>query len=428
MNLHAQTQTPGVWGVIPNPAGLDQGFTEMVFLTDTIGYIYGSTTTSGHDMERTNDSGVDFTQLTIQTTLKAPTFGAHMAWPTDQNGYVFADTGHSPANTNFFFRTSNGGTTWVTSVIDPSLQLQNMYFPTPSVGYATGTLTDGSADFVAKTTDFGNSWQKIYSTTNYAFGNVGKLHFIDANNGMFFAQNESTNQVNIAYTTNGGTSFKFVPTGSDSTPNFLHWNVKDSSWLIGLDSVYRSVDSGKHWKSVVPYDTSAGPASIGAFYDDTGFVFRQNEPIVLMTTNGGISWTSSKLPTFGGTDDTVAPPRAASMPSAYTCYLLTFDINKTADVMYKISFTKPGGNTGGVTADGAPEIPFAAMFGNNAITFTMEPAPEARSIQVMDVLGRTCASISLTPNATSGKLGISSLRSGTYFAELGGSVVKFVIP
>ncbi len=429
-NLHAQ-QVPGKWGIVPNPAGLVQGFSDMVFVNDTAGYIYGALSPATNDMQHTIDSGVDFSVLPIQTTLHTPTFGSHMAWPTAQNGCIIADTGIFPNPTAVFsIHTSNGGTSWTTSKIDSSLQIQNLYFPSANVGYGTGTLADGSADFVAKTTDGGNTWSKIYNTTDYAFGNTGKLYFINDNNGMFFAQNNA-NLLLILYTTNGGASFKPVPLQTNSSPNFLHWS-KDSSWLVGADSVYRSIDSGKTWTCVVPCDSSEGAATVGAFYGDTGFVFTGIQPNVFMTTDFGVTWAKSRLPNNGPVSDSVTP-LAASMASPHACYLLAADNFQTSDVLLKIAFAKPADTTGGGGGDAVQEnptvaTPFAAMFGNNAITFTMAPAPEARSIQILDVLGRNCKYISLPSYATNSQMANSELHSGTYFARLGGSVVKFAIP
>ncbi len=433
LSANINAQTPGTWGVVNNPAGLDPRFSDMIFATDSIGYIFGSFSASTNDMQVTTDSGVDFSPITIKPTptLHSPTYGSNMAWPTAQNGYITADTGFAPLNGVFLLSTANGGSSWTASKLESNLKLQNICFPTPSVGYATGTLSDGSADFVAKTTNAGATWDSIYGSTSYSFGTIGKLYFIDENNGMFFAQNED-DQLLIVYTTNGGTSFTFRPVPTTSQPNFLHWN-KDSSWIVGADSVYRSVDSGKEWTCVIP-DTGAGPAAVGAFFGDTGFVFHGIKPVVEMTTNSGVSWTQTRLPNAisSSAADSVAPLEA-SMPSQYECYLLASDNNSTIDVMMKIAFVKPidtsgGGGEGVVQTDVSPAIPFAAIYGSNTITFTMAPAPEARSMQVLDVLGRECASVTIAPNGANSLLETSALRTGTYFAVLSGSVVKFAIP
>jgi hypothetical protein len=428
-NIHAQT--PSVWGVVNNPAGLSSSFSDMMFATDSIGYIFGSFSASSNDMQVTIDSGVDFSPLSLQSNppLRSPSYGSNMAWPTAQNGYITADTGLAPLNGVFLLSTANGGSSWTASKLESNLKLQNICFPTPNVGYATGTLSDGSADFVAKTTNAGATWDSIYASTNYSFGTIGKLNFIDENNGMFFAQNED-NQLLIFFTKNGGTSFTIRPVPTTSEPNFLHWN-KDSSWIVGADSVYRSVDSGQNWTCVIP-DTGGGPAAVGAFFGDTGFVFHGIKPLVEMTTNSGISWTQSRLPNAinGSPADSVIP-LAASMPSQYDCYLLATDNNSTIDVLMKIAFAKPIDTSGGegvVQTEATQAIPFAAVFGGNTITFTMAPASEARSMQVLDVLGRECASLAIAPNGTNSLLATSALRPGTYFAVLSGSVVKFAIP
>ncbi len=312
-----------------------------------------------------------------------------------------------------------------------NLQLGNLYFPTANVGYATGSLSDLSGYFVAKTTDAGVTWDSISASSDYIFGS---MYFIDANNGMFLAQNQNTSEVNVAYTINGGASFTYRSLPTTSTPTFLYWNREDSSWIVGADSVYRSVDSGQHWTCVIANDTStgAGPAAVGAFYGDTGFVFLGVQPTVLMTTDAGISWTSSRLPNnINGTSADSVIPLAASMPDQYDCYLLVYDNNAVADGLMKIAFGVPVAGSGGngvVQTDAIPAIPFAAVYGTDAVTFTMAPAPETRSIQILDVLGRTCATLPVAPSSASGQLATDELRAGTYFAQLGESVVKFVIP
>jgi hypothetical protein len=55
------------------------------------------------------------------------------------------------------------------------------------------------------------------------------------------------------------------------------------------------------------------------------------------------------------------------------------------------------------------------------------PAAEQRTIEVIDLLGRQCASIAVAANATSSHLAMSALQPGSYFARLGTAIVKFNI-
>ena len=70
---------------------------------------------------------------------------------------------------------------------------------------------------------------------------------------------------------------------------------------------------------------------------------------------------------------------------------------------------------------------FSAATQGNAILFTANSADRARTIDVLDVLGRACASITLPSGATTAQLAASVLRAGSYFARLGGVVVKFAV-
>src|ERR1019366_10226880 len=71
----------GVWKSIVTPSGIANGFSQMVFVTDTIGYIYGHTQNLPFDLERTRDSGVDFNLLTWPKAIDT--------FHVDTNGHNF---------------------------------------------------------------------------------------------------------------------------------------------------------------------------------------------------------------------------------------------------------------------------------------------------------------------------------------------------
>src|ERR1700733_2590845 len=79
-NAAAQTDT-GVWQNIITPAGITTGYSQMVFVADSIGYIYGVTQTSQFDLEKTIDSAVDFNLLKIPSPIDT--------FHVDTNGHSF---------------------------------------------------------------------------------------------------------------------------------------------------------------------------------------------------------------------------------------------------------------------------------------------------------------------------------------------------
>jgi hypothetical protein len=429
----------GTWKLIDGPGNFTEQLNAMAWPSADTGFFIGNASTNLH-ITKTIDSGVDFLTSPFPNpidTVHADTNGhafvvynhhtaiqtvADMAWPSNNTGFVVGITssdnyGNTAVPTVLV--TQNAGATWSQYYPADTLeQFGNIYFPSTTVGYASAASPSGT-NYITKTTDGGKTWKNVYQSDTLIFKN---LNFIDPNNGIVYAEGNASNSLHLCYTTNGAT-FKLASIKTDSAAYFLHWS-NDSSWLVGADNVYRSKDSGKTWTTVVPYDVNAEAATVGAFYDDSGFIFRTNAQTFLMTTDYGQTWSSpSRLP---GTDSLT--PLVASMPSPYLAYLLAFDNTQTGNALLKIEFAVPGGVKVGVRENDIHAIPFAAAYESNAISFTMSPTPEARSIQVMDVLGRACTSLALAPNVVSSQLPTNALRPGTYFAKLDGSMVKFMIP
>ncbi len=405
----ARAQTPdSVWHLVNSGVPL---LTNMAWPSNDTGFLLGGTS----DFRQTTDGGESFT--THSNLPSILTSVSEMSWPSAKTGYI-AGTVY-PAKP-VVLKSVDAGNTWIEQYpVDTTISLSHIDFPAVKVGYASGLLADGSKNYILNSTDSGKTWQSVYESDNLSFG---KLSFINAKNGIVFAQGASDH---IAYTTNGGITFGIVPIGSDSALNFLHWNA-DGSWLAGSDSVYRSTDSGKSWVSVIPYSTVGGPAYVGAFHDSLGFVFRENAPVVLFTRDYGVTWKSDTLPRVG--QDSVQALQA-SMPSDSVAYLLAVDPSTTTNVLMKIKIPRPTPSGGGGVVAMAPSnnTQFSAVAAGNSILFTANSADRSRTIDVMDILGRACTSVTLPPGATTSQLRLGALQPGSYFARLGSAIVKFAV-
>lgn len=410
----------------------------MKWSSNDTGFFFGSDLS----LTRTLDSGTDFSVLsfpkpvdTILVDTGGPAFKVYshdhaialvggMAWPDQNTGFVAgmtnSDSFHAARIT--VLKTTDAGQTWAqfypSDTVSVITQGVNgiIDFPKAKVGFISQQLSDGSEFFLSKTSDSAHTWTHIFQSDSLSFGN---LDFINANAGLFIAHGVS---YHLGYTING-TDFKIIPLpASDSLPSFVHWNG-DGSWIVGIDSVYRSVDSGKHWVSVIPYDPYALAATVATFHDSVGFVFRANAPVVLHTTDYGATWKSDRLPKVGS--DTVLP-KAASMPTSTEAYLLG-QLQQTTNVLLKIAFPPAPQQINGVALARSENGEFSALTQGSAILFTANSADRARTIDILDVLGRPCTSITLPSGATTSQLSMSQLRPGSYFARLGGAIVKFAV-
>ncbi len=414
----ARAQTPldtAHWQLVNN-AGVPNDNAMAWSSTDT-GFLLGGTS----DFSQTLDSGLSYTQLTLPG---APTSVVDMSWPSQNTGYIAATaTSSKGATVPMILKSIDAGANWSPLYPPDSIIINHIYFPTDQVGYASGALLDGSKNYILKTSNGGTTWMNIHEADTLTFG---KLNFIDANSGIVFAQQNSNH---ILYTTNGGSSFQLaaIPDGSSLTS--LHWNT-DGSWLVASDSsIYRSVDSGVNWTPVVTADTD-GTIQTMTMNDSVGFAFRPgaapvyDTPVVLRTTNFGASWKSGTLPRSAG--DRVQP-LAASMPSPYVAYLLATDLATSSNVLMKLAFYPVKQNNGSVAIAESGNNQFSAAIQGNSILFQTNSADRARTITVMDILGRDCASVTIPPGSTMSELPMNMLQPGSYFARLGNAIVKLAV-
>ena len=388
---------------------VETNITFMSFPSHDTGYFAGVGSTPF--LKHTIDSGQDYSNQTLPAkTATGGNFVQDMSWPTDNIGYI--------STANGLIKSIDGGQSWTALPPSTTLTLAQISFPSANIGYATGVrVSDGSTYIVAKTTDGGNSWTEMYNTPFQT--NLGHIYFKDDAHGIFFAQDIAQSYEHVGYTTDGmaHTTMTGTLNGFGGTTWFISWNA-DNSWNAGYQGIQRSIDSGKTWKYT--WDKSkdtTGDVLTGCYRGKYGFAFTEEWAHVLQSTDTGASFTWTVLP------DSIGP--VASAITATAAYVVGVDFTGH-DVLMKTDIPIPP--TVGVATNATEITPFAVYLDGQLVTFTSSAYPGARTIEIMDVLGRSCSSVSLASNSEMARMSRNTLRSGTYFAKLGNSCAKFTIP
>jgi hypothetical protein len=189
------------------------------------------------------------------------------------------------------YRSTDAGKTW--SVIGLNEWPVYSLVPTQS-----GEIFAGTSRGVFGSNDYGASWNP-YHTGLMSLGMLG-LSVIDSSivvvgtgNGIFRSTDGGGSWTDCRTAMMPATTNTFAMDQS----GFLY---SENQWYNEWAGVYRSQDSGKTWTNVsgatIPYYDDVGPALMvsrkGGLYEGAGNRFYRS-------TDHGMTWTSSKLPSYG---------------------------------------------------------------------------------------------------------------------------------
>src|SRR6185295_7446155 len=214
-------------------------------------------------LRKSTNGGSSWSLLPLQDQLGNPIPGSIL-----YDTYFF-DTNNGVAtglmaigNSETILRTTNGGANWTMVSIYNSGNLprllNDIYFPTATIGYAVGT--NGR---ILKSNDAGLTWSPQTSgTTN----ELNSVYFNSATNGVAVG-----NQV-ILKTIDGGSSWAL--TSLPVTFNSVHFANANTGLAVG-NAIYKTTDGGNTWTQrsksitagftgVYTYDADTAFASTGA--------------------------------------------------------------------------------------------------------------------------------------------------------------------
>ncbi len=200
-----------------------------------------------------------------------------------------ASTGFISGRYGLFFKTTNGGSSWDTSLSNnPSLTsyfCNGVDFINASTGWIVGGIPSiGGVTKIFKTTNGGVNWNEQVSAYN---GPVGvKVNMFDANTGYM------THGAGLQKTTNGGDNWTLLPNPGPSGTSYTPLKVVDANNVFtgGNNSqVYSTSNGGTTWDSL-NFPVKAGTIFCTDWYDANNGVAGAVIGVVGKTTNRGQSW------------------------------------------------------------------------------------------------------------------------------------------
>ena len=236
-------------------------------------------------------------------------------------------------------KSPDGGATWNISLTETAFadaSVSAMAFVDGDLGFLVG---DGGR--ILRTEDGGQSWSIVHG--HGYIGTIANIHFFDALNGIALTYSPTA-----LLTTNGGARWdEFIPSQTH-TLRFLSVSPEGTAFAVGVSGfyeyqLYRSTTKGRSWEAVsdrIPIDYSPFnqliPQSLLAISDQE-LLLGVSYAHLYRSTNGGLSWDSTLVPTPGinpflsGTDMAFFPPSTVFY-SLYNAIAFSTDKGATWDL------------------------------------------------------------------------------------------------
>jgi photosystem II stability/assembly factor-like uncharacterized protein len=180
----------------------------------------------------------------------------------------------------------------------------------------------GSPAYILKTVDGGKNWTEIYKNTDSAIFLDG-MAFWDSQQGIIFGD-PIKNKMQLLKTTDGGISWqdisanlkkelKLGEAGFAASGTTIRTGSGGKVWIASggaVSNIYYSANYGQTWKvypcPIIQGESSTGPFSIAFLNSKKGIAVggnylkdKENENNILITKNGGKSWTKPEKPVLG---------------------------------------------------------------------------------------------------------------------------------
>lgn len=266
----------------PNGTGIGKGLYGIAFRDSLTGTAVG---TQGVILI-TSNGGASWTNLRQAVTLQ-PLFGIHFL--NQEQGWV-----SGPGGT--ILKTSNGGMVWDSLTTNSTASLADVFFIDAARGWAVG-----GGGTILRTTDGGTSWfqQSTPIVRGWADIELGQQPI------GWIVGYDILSDSRLLKTTDGGETWNLensfvAPPGATQvqfTSPDIGWIMVGSAISGSMQVVYRTINGGASWSSVLTNNADTMLSSISFVDDSVGWVSTV-EYTILRTTDAGISWQGFPTPEF----------------------------------------------------------------------------------------------------------------------------------
>jgi photosystem II stability/assembly factor-like uncharacterized protein len=282
---------------VPQVSGTNYPLRSVFFINAQTGFIASNSLDfpffRGGEIIRTTNGGQNWNRVLLDSNLRPKNI--HF---TDNNtGYV---VGGSYSSMGYFFKTTNTGQNWSQLGDSVNTHLFNIQFVSPSTAFAGGTSG------VLKTTDTGNTWERVLSYS----GSIGyhcQVYFINQNTGFL-----AGDTADIYKTTNSGMNWSLY-----DLPYIQFYDIKfinDNTGYICGDSgtYYKTTNQGALWSKV---NIGITQNLFSMFFPNPTIGYMTGERNIYKSTNRGDTWFTA----FDFQSDTLFSSYFVDVNTGYTC-------------------------------------------------------------------------------------------------------------
>ncbi len=275
------------WSLIPS--GTTDDLNACSYGSSTHVYITGSAS-----ILKSINGGLSFSSLSV-SFLPLGSYLNSCFFTSQDTGFV---VGEDMNGLGFIFKTTNGGSSWVSVLSSAPGAMNGIAFPSALIGYAiSGSSGVGT---IYKTLDGGTTWNSIYSSApfdDYLFN----LHLRNNNEGYIVGLRSDTLSVEAQ-------TIKITAGSASTVTNYplyyLFTDVQflnaDTGFITALDfngsQILKTTNGGSTWTTTYT-NLNDDMAGITFPTNQKGYAVGTGGTIV-HTTNGGSNWVNTTSPTM----------------------------------------------------------------------------------------------------------------------------------